>query len=436
MKNNSKITKSLTSIFVGLVVLGVFSCTKETPMYTPTSDTNEIVKQEEGSTNSSLRSFETARVAVSEIALEYCDNAKTIMYATSAFERPSENVSYENLLDNSSELKENPMSLKFNSLEIEDETTKRSINFFDLPQEQKEVFTDLLLMEEAKSMTAKIEAAPALKEILLKENLATSRVIEREGLSKLQVGTITSGLRGAEEIISVNEKGKFFKMLAEEIEKELSGDVPQTKSLGHKVGISFNYPKVPVDRVKEAWRRSSRRGDFVVAIPDHFAPWIYLNIGKNVKFKVGHAGIINTNVTSSTNAYAPNNTIECYTEGGVQDMRIADWDTPHYVMGVQKVKWVWKWKWFKSGLYKQTKPVSNPGALADWAAKYRGHEYVRWYEFPTAKWAAPKRFTCTTLVWWCAKKAYGINVSSWYSPLVTPSGLYTDDCTYVRHNVL
>lgn len=104
------------------------------------------------------------------------------MYATSAFERPSENVSYENLLDNSSELKENPMSLKFNSLEIEDETTKRSINFFDLPQEQKEVFTDLLLMEEAKSMTAKIEAAPALKEILLKENLATSRVIEREGL--------------------------------------------------------------------------------------------------------------------------------------------------------------------------------------------------------------------------------------------------------------
>lgn len=32
MKNNSKITKSLTFIFVGLVVLGVFSCTKETPM--------------------------------------------------------------------------------------------------------------------------------------------------------------------------------------------------------------------------------------------------------------------------------------------------------------------------------------------------------------------------------------------------------------------
>ena len=112
------------------------------------------------------------------------------------------------------------------------------------------------------------------------------------------------------------------------------------------------------------------------------------------------------------------------------------WDTPHYVMGIQKVKYVWKWRWFKSGLYKVTTPVSNPDALANWANKYRGHEYVKWYEFATAKWAAPKRFTCTTLVWWCAKKAYGVNVSSWYSPLVTPSGLFTDNCTYIRANVL
>lgn len=52
------------------------------------------------------------------------------------------------------------------------------------------------------------------------------------------------------------------------------------------------------------------------------------------------------------------------------------------------------------------------------------------------KWAAPNRFTCTTLVWWYAKKAYGVNVSSWYFPLVTPSGLFTDNCTYIRANAL
>lgn len=130
-----------------------------------------------------------------------------------------------------------------------------SIKDLALPQEQKENFTDLLLMEEAKAMTEKIEAAPTLKEFLLKENLATSRVIEREGLSKLQVGTITSGLRDAEEIVPVSEKEKFFNMISKEIKKELFGDVPQTRSFS-KVGISFNYLKIPVDRVKEAWCRS------------------------------------------------------------------------------------------------------------------------------------------------------------------------------------
>ena len=130
-----------------------------------------------------------------------------------------------------------------------------SANDLALPQEQKEIFTDLLLMEEAKALTEKIEAAPSLKEFLLKENLATSRAIEREGLSKIQVGTITSGLRNAEEIIPVSEKEKFFNMLSKEIKKELSGDVPQTRSFS-KVGISFNYLKIPVDRVKKAWCRS------------------------------------------------------------------------------------------------------------------------------------------------------------------------------------
>ncbi|WP_372474549.1 hypothetical protein AB4865_04545 [Capnocytophaga sp. ARDL2] len=47
----------------------------------------------------------------------------------------------------------------------------------------------------------------------------------------------------------------------------------------------------------------------------------------------------------------------------------------------------------------------------------------------TAKWATPGRFTCTTLVWWAGKKAHDVNISSWYSPLVTPRDIYMDDHT-------
>jgi hypothetical protein len=60
---------------------------------------------------------------------------------------------------------------------------------------------------------------------------------------------------------------------------------------------------------------------------------------------------------------------------------------------------------------------------------------VYWYEFLTAKWSAPSRFTCTTLVWWCAKKAYDINVSEWYKTLVIPGGLLTDESVYIRYGV-
>ena len=149
---------------------------------------------------------------------------------------------------------------------------------------------------------------------------------------------------------------------------------------------------------------------------------------------VGHAGIIDMWVTEWTDLDLPV-TIEAYKKGGVKRLDMSFWCNPHYVMGVQKVRYRWRWRGFRSGFYKESRPVSNPEALAYWANQYVGRNYVRWYEFLTAKWAAPSRFTCTTLVWWCAKKAYGINVSSWYSPLVSPSGLFTDDETYIRRNV-
>lgn len=57
------------------------------------------------------------------------------MYATSAFERPSENVSYENLLDNSSELKENSMTYTKGREVKHIITTQKGISFICSPSE-------------------------------------------------------------------------------------------------------------------------------------------------------------------------------------------------------------------------------------------------------------------------------------------------------------
>ena len=81
---------------------------------------------------------------------------------------------------------------------------------------------------------------------------------------------------------------------------------------------------------------------------------------------------------------------------------------------------------WKKGLHRVYTPVSNVSKLADKAEKYKGCKYVEWYEFLTPKWVAPKRFTCTTLVWWCAKEVYDVKISPWYTAMVTPSAVLTE----------
>lgn len=185
------------------------------------------------------------------------------------------------------------------------------------------------------------------------------------------------------------------------------------------------------------WARYAQRGNIVVALPIHGWPFTFVNLNKG---PVGHAGIIGKKINYSQNINIKEVTIESNKDKkknvhGVIKGNVRDyWSRKHYIMGIQRVRYRWRWRWFRSGFYKETQRM-NPAPLADWAQHYIGRRYVHGYEFLTAKWAAPSRFTCTTLIWWCAKKAYGVNVSSWYSPLITPSGMFWDESTYFIANV-
>ena len=396
--------------------------------------------------------------SINPLALEYVDNSKTLLYATGALDNRSAKLSlltnissYERFDESEETSKINPMALRLQLLDIVDDETGSAVNFYDLPQDQREIFVDELLQEDARNISSKLDLVPEASQMLEIENRATTKLITENEIPIMHVGDISNvRLKNVDRLSTqpasqstkknqtrtktIDHKA-FFSDLREEIESEMNNQDSRNSNLLRSIGSSYNYPKIDVEKVvKPAWIRAARRGDFILAIPNHFHPWIFLNIGKNVKFKVGHAGIINSKITPHT-SISDNVTIESWSDNGVQRLSMDVWDTPHYIMGVQKVKYKWRWRGFKSGIYKVKTPVSNPDALADWANKYVGRGYVRWYEFVTAKWAAPSRFTCTTLVWWCAKKAYGINVSSWYSPLVTPSGLLTDDETYVRYNI-
>lgn len=422
------------------------------------SDTNEplapseVASSPSGSLSmpvSNASESSTASIDISSlntVALDYVNNAKTLLYATDAIAVPAPQVPIPDDGDPSGpSTNSNPMSARLSDLDIVDIETGQQIDFYSLPKVEREAFVENLLIEDAATISSRLAIAPEATHQLALENETTQALIQEQGLTAMSVGSSVASTsstavssrsaRSTTPPIKKIDHKRFFSTLQKRLGDKMEASQKSSANEARTISISLggDYPKVSLDRVKAAWMKSARRGDFILAIPSHGQPWVHANLSSGVRFKVGHAGILDSTITSETEKNK-RVTIEAYTSG-VQRLRYMDWDTPHYVMGIQRVRYRWRWRGFRSGFRKVCTPVSNPGALADWANRYIGHEYVRWYEFLTAKWAAPKRFTCTTLVWWCSKKAYNINVSSWYSPLVSPSGLFTDDETYIRHDI-
>lgn len=148
----------------------------------------------------------------------------------------------------------------------------------------------------------------------------------------------------------------------------------------------------------------------------------------------GHAGIFTQTITNSI-GQNDEVTIETRIEDGVDNYNATFWTLKHYVLGVQDVKYKLTWQGFTLGIERICTPVSNPGLLATTAESQLGKDYVSAPEFIIPKIVAPTRFTCTSLVWWCAKECYNIDVSDWFSPIVSPSAVYRSENTYVRKSV-
>lgn len=466
---NKSIINVTPWIVAGLIAAGSIACSKETPISpenapeATTSDKESLQQPEERE----LRALVASMPSYDPVAVEYCNNIKTVMSMTGALDRPQELSSlmsattsasttvsltgmtgapvtsvssaavspserfYAQLNEEQAAETVNPMSLKLNSLEITNEETGKPVSFFDIPAEQKEVFVDYLLVDEAKDLSDKLEKVPELKEVIEKENEAIGRAIQSTGAPVETVEASTNTLRSTRTFGKKRVDSKaFFTLVKKEIEKEFSA---KEELRFIRIPINHEDPTMPFEKTRDLWASVARRGDFVLAIPKHGNSNILLNTGS--KFAIGHAGVITKAATKQTRQNE-NLSIEAYkNQTGVQYCSIGSWNAAHYIMGIQRVSYKWKWRGFKSRFHKICTPVPNPGLLADWAERYVTRPYASGVMFLAPKLFAPANFTCTTLVWWCAKQAYGINVSNWWSPIVTPSNLYTDNSTYVRGEV-
>ena len=314
-----------------------------------------------------------------------------------------------------------PMQAKLASIEIEKEDGS-IVYYFDLPEEDQIVFVDMYTRYEAELLSEKLAQIPSLSQYVEAQNSIITEVLEED-----------SSLTRSGHLQIVDSKA-FFAKLSSKLDAMASSFVYDSESVGTR-GIDIClYDSSPYavqfEKARSLMANTAKRGDIIVALPCHDYPKCLINFS-NTQYKVGHAEIFIKDITSSTNKY-DDVTIGAWTSDGVSRQTLSNWCWRSYVVGVCSYKIKWVWRGLNSGFYVVKTPVSNPGLLATWAKKYEGRSYVKWYEFLTAKWVAPDRFTCTTLVWWCAKKAFGERISPWYSTLVTPSDVLCDNNTYLK----
>lgn len=65
-----------------------------------------------------------------------------------------------------------------------------------------------------------------------------------------------------------------------------------------------------------------------------------------------------------------------------------------------------------------------------------GKKYVSQVEFPFAKWCAPNKYTCTSIIWYALKQSMDIDISPWYSTVVSPSDVYGSNNTYTKKKIV
>lgn len=321
----------------------------------------------------------------------------------------------------------NPFIVKLENFKITENASATS--FYALDENTRSQFLKEWSIIEAKAMSDKLMQSEDLVETVeeqnkvIEETLRAEVIYTRSGEAKVKDSKSF--------FTSINKK---FEALYEKDKAEAEAAQAEVKTRG-VIGKDHG-PAFPITVLKKALVNHARRGDVILSLPNHNKPWVYANLGDN-NFMIGHGAVLVNKVTEESPEDFPIS-LGCNIGEGVVYEAMNVWDVRCYILGFQRVAWDIEnadGKWYKKRLRKMMTPVKNVDYMAEVVEKYIGRQYVSRNEFLTAKRYAPERFTCTSLVWHCAKVAYNINITPWWTPLVSPSAVYLDEATYIRANV-
>lgn len=380
------------------------------------------------------------------IIKNYCDGLKTLAFESGAMTAKALNYdSYDEVPVE--EILRNPLVVHLQFLDIEEEGTNDPIHFYDLALEDREEFFNAYLKEERKSLEEKALLVPELLTEIKKHNLACEKVFSSQDIEYLDCENMDFSKYSMAKPRSSNKlkrhsnsiKGvDLFDLIEGELDSmsKIQDNVALSDPLSSAMirrsssGGGWGYDSVKNWIILKHLEAGVRRGDILIRKKN------WWTIGK--KFSIaGHAGIINTPLnwdaqprTKLSIDSTPKDEKEGYSDG-VQYMNFDTWCRPHLVLGIRKTKTSrsrvrirGRYRYYRS--YVKIEDLSK---MADRAILYLGRPYGN--VFKTMK-EVPNKFICSSLVWYCAKMEYGIDISNGSRKYVWPSDILKDSNTYIK----
>lgn len=323
----------------------------------------------------------------------------------------------------------NPVLSKIMNQKIMD-SKGNPVAYSELSSDDRNAFIDSYVSSRINEWTEKISLTPGIKPYVSADAIALNEAMSSADTRSGDLASLESILRlwarndsliysTAED--NVDTRGPFGKFWRKQYNK-----------------TEYNNHPTELQVTQAAVKCGAIPGDVIVYLPSVMRPNSKIvNFGSSCVF--GHAGIIEDIVFGSFI-----HGVECCMETGVSRSTISSlvyesdsavsYAEPCSIIGFQL--WVWtpvERRGRRSYVRTARKISSEP--LLDKAETYIGKKYVRLSEFLLPKPAAPERFTCTSLVWWCAKKAMGIDLDPDLG-IVYPKDLVLSENSYVKISVM
>ena len=385
------------STIVGLTLIFVFGCKDEMDKQLRDFDN---LKDPDSVTNTTSFSYQslnneelsTLAINLNKSAINYFKDFEKAVFATDTNKKESKNT--------------NPFSIELNELNIVDVNGKK-ISFFDMCEKDQHILLDKWIEALTKQLTEKIKFAPQIEKVVKEQDEYLREILNN------QTYTNEHGE------IKVKDIAHFFSTLNKKIQNTGRATYVNT---GRYYGWKA-MDTVSLESTKKILAENAKIGYMLVRLAYDDEPDVVIDLST---WNFGHVAILYKDVMPySTKLDSISITAQTHNAEGnkLKEVRyeyLKEWCKPSYIMEICH----WEIVWRGLNTYIKYTPVSNPEDLAKYVEQYIGVRYVYGEEFLVAKSAAPAGFTCASLAWWGSKKVYDINISNFFSTLVTPEDIY------------